>query len=84
LTACWSLASEASLALRRWDDEYVVHHAQSNDTHRISGTAGRILQMLSEAGMLDIDGLVRDGELDAVEVHETLLALAELDLVTQC
>ena len=74
----WRIAPGASPAVRVWDGEYVVHHALSNDTHRLSEAAGRILLKLVAAGA---------GAPDAVsseEVQATLQALAELGFVTQC
>lgn len=82
--ARWSLADGASPALRRWDDEFVAHHALSNDTHRLSGTAGRVLELLSLADSLDADELVRGCELEGPALHEVLQALADLDLVRPC
>ena len=39
----WRIADAADLAWRRWEDEYVFHHALANDTHRLSGPAGSVL-----------------------------------------
>lgn len=61
-----------------------MHHALSNDTHRLSGPAGSVLQFLVSADRIDAHELARACELDEGEVGATLTALAELGFVVQC
>lgn len=83
MTTSWRIAPGVDPALRAWGDEYVVHHALSNDTHRLSARAGQLLLKLAcsaDAGVCD------DGALTLVD-EETLAvleALSELGFVTQC
>jgi len=70
--------------VRRWDGEYVVHHALSNDTHRLTELAGRALLVLKHMGALDPDSLARECGVDREELDETLAALAEVNLIVRC
>lgn len=78
MTASWRVAPGASPAIRAWGGEYVVHHALSNDTHRLSEAAGRILTGLIAAAESGAPALISSDD-DA-----TLAALAELGFVTRC
>lgn len=80
----WSLAYRAALASHRWADEFVVHHALSNDTHRLSELAGCILQVLGTTGALDAEELARKVGRDTEEVDAALAALEALDLIARC
>jgi PqqD family protein of HPr-rel-A system len=80
----WCLVSEADASWRCWGNEYVVHHALSNDTHRLSRLAGALLSVLRQHGSLDADALARQCAVHGDEVAETLAALEELDLVARC
>ena len=82
--ANWRLPSEGVVAWRHWGGEYVVHHAVSNDTYRVTELAGRILQALLRAGTQDVDSLVRECGAGEDEVVHTLEVLAGLDLVIGC
>lgn len=80
----WFIAPGARPALRVWDGEFVVHHALSNDTHRLSGVAGQLLIELIDAGGEGIPGTSDAESGQPEERHPVLLALAELGLITQC
>lgn len=80
----WRLPEDCPIEWRRWDDEYVVHHPLSNDTHRLSETAGRLLEALQRSGCLDLDAIAGRCGVDREEAAALLDALAELDLVTRC
>jgi hypothetical protein len=80
-TRRWRIADQAGLAWRQWDDEYVFHHALSNDTHRLTGTAGSVLCRLLEDGETEEGALaeacgLHEGDLDII-----LTALAKIDFV---
>jgi hypothetical protein len=80
----WRIDAHAAPALHRWQDEYVVHHALSNDTHRLSEPAGLILQELMAAG---VAGVARPGQACALTdeaVQACLAALHELGFVARC
>jgi hypothetical protein len=78
VTTSWRIASGAAPAVRAWNDEYVVHHALSNDTHRLSEAAGCILLNLINNDPGD------PGAVSSEEVQATLKALADLGFLTQC
>lgn len=48
-SAVWHLAPDAQLLLRYWDDECVLYHGASGDTHRLPELVGRLLERLGEA-----------------------------------
>ena len=80
----WSLAVGADPEWRRWDDEFVVHHALANDTHRLSAPAGRALEYLATVGSIDSLDLAHACAIGEDQASETLTALAELGFVEQC
>lgn len=79
----WRLTPGADPALRKWGDEWVVHHALSNDTYRLQGTAGRILSELAAASVMGTSGA---GALifDDPASQEVLEILADLGLAEAC
>lgn len=78
----WTLTPGADLACHFWGDECVVHHALSNDTHRLAAWAGQLLLSLEEAGATSSEHLAERLERDPDEVEQALAALAQLELVT--
>ena len=84
MTLCWQIAPGAEPAVHRWGDDCVVHHALSNDTFRLSATAGRILTGLMASHSRRADGSGHDGAMQEPEAVNTLSALADLGFVTQC
>ena len=80
----WSIPQGADLRWYRWDDEYVIHHGLSNDTHRLSGDAGRVIEALQLHGMQDAFALAGQCGLDGEALEPILSALADLDLVARC
>jgi PqqD family protein of HPr-rel-A system len=83
-TCRWCVSADADLAWRNWGGEYVVHHALSNDTHRVTKFAGRLLSVLQRSGALDLRSLARECGAESEEIAATLAALAQLDLVARC
>ncbi|WP_284615873.1 HPr-rel-A system PqqD family peptide chaperone [Aquabacterium humicola] len=79
----WRLDATADLAWRHWDGEFVVHHALSNDTHRLSDLAGELLLLLTR-GTRSIAALAAELDADEPLVDDTLAALAGLGLVERC
>jgi PqqD family protein of HPr-rel-A system len=42
----WRIANDAQLRLRYWDDECVLYHGASGDTHRLTDLVGYMLEQL--------------------------------------
>jgi len=42
----WRIVDDSQLSLRYWDDECVLYHGASGDTHRLSGLVGLLLEQL--------------------------------------
>lgn len=77
----WRIADKSSLAWRHWDNEYVFHHALSNDTHRLSQAAGAVLVQLLEGGETEQAALAGACELDSEDLDVILSALTKIDFV---
>jgi hypothetical protein len=83
--ASWQADRLADLAWRQWDGEFVVHHALSNDTHRLSELAGVVLIRLNERpGPWTVEALVADCGADAEDVELALQQLAGIGFVHAC
>lgn len=80
----WTVTSGANLAVRQWGEECLVHHALSNDTHRLSAWAAEVLFELAEAGPTSASTLSRQLAMTQDEVLAVLTTLAQLDLVGPC
>ncbi len=78
----WRIADGADLAWRRWEDEYVFHHALANDTHRLSGPAGIVLTQLLHSGEMEEATLADTCGLDEQELEVILQELAKIDFLT--
>jgi len=77
----WFVPAHASLLIRQWNDEYIVHHALSNDTHRISAIPGELVACLSTFGQQSLSDLARHIDVDEAETRDILEALKALDMV---
>jgi hypothetical protein len=83
MTRGWRVLSGAEPAVHRWGDEYVVHHGLSNETYRLSLTAGAILcEIMAAATAANVGASV--GSMDDGEAQACLSTLAELGFVTEC
>jgi hypothetical protein len=80
----WHVPQAFDLAWRCWGGEFVVHHGLSNDTHRISELAGRILTLLQREGPLGLDEVACRCHVDPDQIGSALDALARLDLIAKC
>ena len=76
MTSPWRLADGSSPCVVWWGDECVVHHLVSNDTHRLSAPAGRLLERLCRGERV----VVADDSADTLLVE----ALAGLGLAVPC
>ena len=84
MTRRWQLLPGAEPAILRWGDEYVVHHGLSNDTYRLSVSAGRLLSEIMAAAVAPSKGEASAGLTVDAEAENCLSALADLGFVTQC
>jgi hypothetical protein len=70
--------------MRRWGDEFVVHHALSNDTYRLDLHGGLVLEVLTRADTpIEATAIVGPG-LSEQTVEDALAALSELGFTTSC
>jgi hypothetical protein len=85
--ARWCLIAQAAPAARCWNDEWVIHHALANDTHRLTEPAGLILQHLVDVppngGLATLDLAERCG-IHPDDAEDALQALAAVGFVAQC
>lgn len=82
---CWQADETADLAWRHWDGEYVVHHALSNDTHRLSELAGLVLIRLHAEPLPWTRAALADAcDADLDEIDAALRQLSGIDLVRAC
>ena len=79
-----TIARDAKLAWRAWDDQIVVHHALSNDTHRLAEPAGTLLHILATDGPQSPEPLAHTCSLAPDEFESVVDALIELNLVVWC
>ena len=80
----WQVLSGSEPAVYRWGDEYVVHHGLSNETYRLSLTAGAILSEIMAAAPAPDDVRGSAGPMDDAEAETCLMTLAGLGFVTEC
>ena len=71
----WRLAGDAALRMHYWDDECVLFHGATGDTHRLPDAVGRLLERVAAApaGVAALS--------DAIDLHQddVALSLAELE-----
>lgn len=78
-SALWRIAPEAQLRLRFWDDECVLYHGASGDTHRLPDLVGRLLEQLLRAPASVAD-LAEAINLHEQDVESSLQELARLGI----
>lgn len=75
----WTLTYGADLAVRVWGDDCLVHHALSNDTHRLAAWLEPALSRLAQPQpasaeeLAELMGTDTDGAVDALQQLERLL-----------
>ena len=74
----------ADLAIRVWGAECMVHHALSNDTHRLAAWLYPALQRLNRPEPAGLDELSALTEVDAAPLADAMEQLEHLQLVTRC
>ncbi|MBA4344639.1 MAG: hypothetical protein C0423_21070 [Methylibium sp.] len=70
--------------MRQWGDECLVHHALSNNTHRLSAWAAEVLFELAEAGPASQAVLAERLAMAPTDIDLALTTLSRLDLVCPC
>lgn len=80
----WTLTHGADLAIRVWDEDCVVHHALSNDTHRLAAWLVPALQRLGEQPPAGLDELAALMEVEPATATDTLQQLEQVLLVRRC
>lgn len=80
----WTLTYGADLDCRFWDEECLVHHALSNDTHRVAAWAGQLLTALDATRPVSTAELAAQFELTPDDAEEALESLRQLELVQRC
>lgn len=87
---CWQIPSGVTLLFREWDQQVVVFHKGSGDTHLISAAAAQLLQLLQDSSPLSTDQISAQypttNEQEYVEqcqgIEAALQQLASLGLVS--
>lgn len=83
-TIHWTLSYGADLAIRVWGDDCVVHHALSNDTHRLAAWLIPALQRLGQQPPATLGELAALIDADEAEATDALQQLEQLLLVQRC
>lgn len=85
----WRVIDAGQLRFRFWDDECVVYHVPSGDTHLLDRASGEALKLLEEhpSGTAELARRVAqrlelpDDELLAARIGRVLEELGRLDLI---
>lgn len=82
----WAVRRGALPALRSWGSETLAHHALSNDTHRLDGRAGWVLETLATGQPRSVDELLVKAPFEAseAELEQLLLTLEQLGFAQRC
>jgi hypothetical protein len=83
-TPRWSLTYGADLSIRVWDDDCLVHHALSNDTHRLAAWLVPALRRLAEQPPASLEELATLMEADDATALDAMQQLEQLLLVQRC
>lgn len=83
-TPRWALTYGADLSIRVWGDDCLVHHALSNDTHRLAAWLAPALKRLGEEPPALLDELAALMDADEATAADALQQLEQLLLVRQC
>ena len=83
-TPRWALTYGADLSIRVWGDDCLVHHALSNDTHRLAAWLVPGLRRLAEQPPAGFDELAALMDADSEMTADVLQQLEQLLLVQRC
>jgi len=75
----WRIAPDAQLKLRYWDDECVLYHGASGDTHRLEDLVGHMLERMLQSPA-SIPELAEAIDLHTEDVESALNELARLGI----
>jgi PqqD family protein of HPr-rel-A system len=75
----WRIADDAQLQLRYWDDECVLYHGASGNTHRLPELIGQMLEQLMHSAA-SITTLSESIDLHEDDVKNALHELAGLGI----
>lgn len=78
-SATWRIVNDAALKLRYWDEECVLFHAASGDTHRLPDLVGHLLERLVQADAT-VPVLAEAINLHEEDVQTALIELARLNI----
>lgn len=81
--ALWQIADNAQLKFRFWDDECVLYHGASGDTHRLPELVGKLLQQLLQAPA-DTAALADSINLHEEDVVSILHHMSHLGIAVVC
>lgn len=80
----WALTYGADLSIRVWDGDCLVHHALSNDTHRLAAWLVPALERLAQQPPAALDELAALMDADLESAADALQQLERLLLVCRC
>jgi hypothetical protein len=83
-TARWALTYGADLSIRVWGDDCLVHHALSNDTHRLAAWLAPALRRMAEQPPALVEELAALMDADPETAADALLQLEQLLLIQRC
>lgn len=83
-TPRWTLTYGADLSIRVWDQDCLVHHALSNDTHRLAAWLAPALLRLGEQPPASLVELAALMEADEATTLDAMQQLEQLLLVQRC
>lgn len=75
----WRIAEDAQVKFRYWDDECVLYHGASGDTHRLPDLVGQLLEQLAQCPA-NIPTLAEAIDLHEEDVENALNQLARLGI----
>lgn len=74
---CWQLTPPAELHWQQWDDECVLYHAASGDTHLLDPAGAKVLQAMQDSPKTLADLLEDLGDSNDVETTQRLSVYIE-------
>ncbi|MGQ3054039.1 MAG: hypothetical protein ACT6S0_19850 [Roseateles sp.] len=80
----WTLTYGADLSIRVWGEDCLVHHALSNDTHRLAAWLVPALERLAAQPPASLDELAALMDADHETAADVLQQLQQLSLVQPC
>ena len=82
MASAWRVPEHSGLHWRDWDDEHVVYHAASGDTHRFNDVGAAVLRQLTDRSMT-ASGLVAQLASQVPDADRATLAHTVDDLIAR-